>query len=71
MTLKEFIDSNGFPEVKKFGKVNGITYYIEKDLSDDMEMGVPFIVQEESGNFSVCTSDESLTVISMFGDDTV
>lgn len=68
MTIEEFISDNNFLEVEKFGKIKGTTYYIEKDLSDE-EIGIPFIVKENSGKFSVCDSDEALEAISIFGNE--
>lgn len=69
MTLEEYIKTNDFPNVRKLGKINGITYYIEKNIPDNEDIGIPFIIREKSGNFSVCTSDEVLRIINIFGDE--
>lgn len=68
MTINDFIKMNNFPEVIKLGKIKNTTYYIEKNLSDE-ETGIPFIIQEIDKRFKVCTSDEALNVISIFGGD--
>lgn len=71
MELKEYIKINDFPNVRKLGKINGTTYYIEKNIPDNEDIGIPFVICEKSGNFSVCTSDEVLRIINILGDETL
>lgn len=66
MTVEEYIEANGFPDVKKLGKIKGTTYYIEADISDE-DTGIPFAIGEHNDRFFICTSDEVLQIISAFG----
>jgi len=63
MTLEEYIKVNNFPKVRKLGKIKGVTYYIENNITDNEDVGIPFVIQEIGDKFSVCTSDESLYAI--------
>ena len=66
MTVNDFIKTNDLPEVRKLGKIKGTTYYIEKDLPDE-DIGIPLVIQEKSGLFAICISDDALWAISVFG----
>ena len=68
MTLKDFIETNNLPDVKRLGRIKGTTFYIEKNIPDE-ETGIPLVIQEKSGSYSVCISDNALWAISVFGDN--
>ena len=66
MTLQDFIRQNNLPEVKKIGTLHGITYYIQKEIPDDVALGIPLIIKSSGMNYLICTSDECLEVIRIF-----
>lgn len=66
MAIDQFIKDNDYPEVKKLGKLNGWTYYIDKTLKDNEEVGVPMMLKEKGSIIQACDADESLQMIEMF-----
>lgn len=66
MTVDEFIKDNDLPKMKKVGKLNGWTYYIDDTLKDDEEVGVPMMIKEKNNNVQICDADEVLEMIAIF-----
>ena len=66
MTIDQFIKDNNFPKVKKLGKLNGWTYYIDATPVKEEEVGVPMMLKEKGSVILVCDADESLQAIGMF-----
>lgn len=66
MTIQEFTKQNNLPELKKIGIIKGTTYYIKKDIPNDIEEGVPLMVKSVGFGFEICTSDEALEIMGIF-----
>lgn len=66
MTIDQFIKDNNLPKMKKAGKLNGWTYYIDATLAKEEEVGVPMMLKEKGPIIQVCDADESLQAIGMF-----
>lgn len=66
MTIDQFIKDNNYPQVKKLGKLNGWTYYIDATLAKEEEVGVPMMLKEKGSVVLACDADESLQAIGIF-----
>lgn len=66
MTIDQFVKDNNYPQVKKLGKLNGWTYYIDATLVKEEEVGVPMMLKEKGSVVLACDADESLYAVKIF-----
>lgn len=60
MTVENYIKLHHYPPVKSVGKLNDWNYYVQTNIPDDEDTGIPMFIKEKDGAVLLCTSDECL-----------
>ena len=69
MTIKEYLKSIDYDVgVVILGKMKNHRYYIQNDLPDDEDIGLPLVVEENTINksFNVCGADQAIALMNLF-----
>ena len=69
LTIEEYLKSINYPaKMAVLGETGGFRYYVETDLPEDEDIGLPFVVIENINDhtFEICDSDSVFDVLDMF-----
>lgn len=69
MTVKEYLKSIDYSvSVKVLGELKNFRYYIQDDLPDNEDIGIPLVVEENKvkHTFEICDADRTFKVIKLF-----
>ena len=68
MTIDEYTKKHNLPEMRVMGETEDYRYYIKKNVSSTMQLGIPMVVAEDkkADFFSICNANEALDLISYF-----
>ena len=69
MTLEEYLKSIDYEvSMKLLGKMKNHQYYIQDDLPNDEDIGLPLVIEENiiKHTFKVCDSDQATALMKYF-----
>lgn len=71
MTVKDFLESIGYDaEMKELGEMKNFRYYIQVDLPNNQDEGIPLMIIENISKniFEIASSDQTFAAWEYFGE---